>query len=142
MGYASLTDLTTYGAPPATFAGISDPEKQAALDEASDFIDDRLRARYALPLLAFPTSFARYAVSIAVYNLMSRRGYGPAAGADELFKVRYDAALRELELIQKQQLHPNVTPQPSQTPTYVQPTVLSSSVIDLSSGSSAPNRGW
>ncbi len=142
MGYASLSDLYTYGAPATAFGSLSDATKQAALDAASVKIDEHINARYALPLVSWPSTFPDYAARIATYQLLSVRGFNPASGADVNVRDRYLDAMRELVMIQKQQLHPNVTPAANQSPTYDQPVLLSNSVENLASGGAAPNRGW
>lgn len=142
MGYASLQDLYTYGLPATALGSLSAATQQAALDAASVKIDEHIGARYALPLLSWPSSFPEYAAKIAAYQLISVRGFNPASGADVNLRDRYLDAMRELKMIQNQQMHPNVTPSTGQSPTYDQPTLLSSSVVNLMNGATAQNRGW
>jgi phage gp36-like protein len=140
--YATLNDLYAYGAPQTAFGSLSDATKNAALADASDEVDERFGGRYALPLITWSISITRYTAVIAAYNLLVVRGYNPAAGADPAFETRYNRTLRDLELVQKQQLHPVVTPQTTQNTIYAQPTVISSSVVSMDTGSTDQNRGW
>lgn len=142
MGYAQLADLYRYGAPATAFGSISDADRQAGLDEASAKIDEFLGARYPLPLISWPTSITEFACRIATWNLLSVRGYNPALTGDSNIKDRYDDAIRQLTLIQKQQLHPNVVAQPNQVATFEQPAVYTSSVVDLGTGATDNDRGW
>ena len=142
--YAQISDLTTYGLPPTALQSPNLPVQvvQGALNDASDIADSYLRGRYALPLLAWGTELTQAVCRIAAYNLLSVRGYNPAAAADVNIRDRYTDALDWLNKVQRQAVHPNVTPQPSQTPQYNQPFVTSFSVISTATGQKAPQRGW
>jgi phage gp36-like protein len=142
VGYATLADLTTYGLPATALGQLTAGQQQAALDQASKRADNYLRGRYALPLVAYDTDLTELVCRIAAFNLLCIRGYNPAAAADVNIKQRHDMAIRDLELVQKQQMHLNVTPAPSQVPDYDQPTLISSSVVNVGSGATGSNRGW
>jgi phage gp36-like protein len=141
--YASIADLVRYGAPATAFATLTTDQKQAALDAAADEVDRHIRARYPLPLVAWDASITEITAVIATYRLMDIRGLKPgSSGTDNQYEARYNRALRQLELIQKQQLHPDVTPQPSPSTNTEQPMVFTSSVVDLATGGTAATRGW
>lgn len=140
--YATLADLYRYGAPASAFSTLSDSDRQAGLDEASAKIDEYLAARYPLPLISWPASIIEYACRIATYNLLSARGYNPAAAGDDNILKRHDWAIAQLTLIQKQMLHPAVVAQPAQDTVYAQPTVSTFSVIDVGTGCTGNDRGW
>ena len=141
--YATLADLYTYGAPVRVFGQLDDSVKNAALVSASAKVATFLRARYVLPLLTWDDSITEATCKIATYDLLSNRGYNPGAGPDENIRNRYNDALFFLEKVQKSQAHPLVTSTISPVPTYVdQPMVLSSSVINLTTGATAQKRGW
>ena len=142
--YAQIADLTTYGLPATALQSPNLPVQvqQAALDDASAIADSYLRGRYSLPLLAWGTDLTQAVCRIAAYNLLSVRGYNPAAAADVNIRDRYTDAIDWLNKVQRQAVHPNVTPQPSQTPQYNQPFVTSFSVISTATGQKAPQRGW
>lgn len=142
MGYAELADLYRYGAPATAFGSFSDADKLAGLNEASAKVDEFLGARYALPLISWPVSITEHTCRIATWNLLSVRGYNPATNGDENIRIRYEDAIRQLTLIQKQQMHPAVVPQPDQSATYEQPQVSTFSVINVGSGEEGENRGW
>lgn len=140
--YASLENLYTYGAPQKAFGQLTDDQKNNELEAASRYVDSFLRGRYLLPLVSWGVEITEATCKIAAYNLMNVRGYNPASGADMNLETRYNAAVAWLTLVQKQQAHPNVTLTPDKTPDINQPQVISSSVVDLSTGAKAPNRGW
>jgi len=142
MGYASLADLTIYGLPATALGNLTVQQQQDALDTASDEVDSYLRGRYALPLQDWGVEIRKATCVLAAYELMAVRGYEPGAGADPVLQNRYNETIAWLNKVQRQAAHPNVTPAQNQVPDYNQPTVISSSVIDVFSGRRAANRGW
>lgn len=142
MGYATVSDLTKYGMPATAFGQLTNGQMQAAIDVASGIVDSHLRARYSLPLIAWGDEIIRVCAIIATYDLLSVRGYNPAAGADPNFRTRYEDSIKWLVLVQKQLAHPDVTPQVDQTPEWSQPEMISSSVVNVANGSTCRNRGW
>lgn len=141
--YASLADLYKHGAPVRVFGQLDDATKTAGLVSASAKVATFLRARYVLPLLTWDDSIVEATCKIATYDLLSVRGYNPAAGADPNIRDRYVDALVFLEKVQKSQAHPVITSTVSPVPTYVdQPMVLSSSVVNVATGGTATRRGW
>lgn len=140
--YATVDELYVYGAPEKAFGQLTPGQKTGAIESASRDVDTYLRGRYSLPLTEWDTSITEATCRIAAYNLFSVRGYNPASGSDVNIKDRYDQAMTWLNKVQKQQAHPNVTPQPNNTPDWNQPVVISNSVINLASGATANKRGW
>ena len=146
MAYASPADLVVHGLPATALGALTVAQQNAALDAASKIVDSKLRGRYALPLVAWGTEITQATCKIAAYELLNIRGYNPASGADVNVSDRYLAAMHWLDQVQRQAAHPDVTPQPSQTPNFNSPTVISSSMAvtgGLPTGSiAALNRGW
>lgn len=142
MSYATVADLYVYGAPEKAFGQLSTLAKDAALDSASNDVDSYIRGRYSMPLIEWDTSITEATCRIAAYNLLNVRGYNPAAGADINIKDRYDQSIAWLRLVQKQQAHPNVVPQPDNSPAWNQPFVITGSVVNLSTGAKSRIRGW
>ena len=142
--YAQVQDLTTYGLPATALQSPNLPVQvqNAALSDASDIADSYLRGRYSLPLIAWGSELTQAVCRIAAYNLLSVRGYNPGASADVNIRDRYVDAIDWLNKVQRQAVHPNVTPQPNQTPNFNQPFVTSFSVISTATGQKAPQRGW
>jgi phage gp36-like protein len=140
--YATLTDLVTYGLPATALANVPTATQTANINDASDVVDTYLRGRYSLPLIAWGTEITQAVCKIAAYQILSVRGYNPASQADVNIRDRYLDTISWLGQVQRQAAHPNVTPQPNQTPNYNQPFVISSSVIDVATGATAPNRRW
>ena len=105
-------------------------------------MDSYFRGRYSLPFIAWGQEVTECCAKLTAYHLLSVRGYNPAAAADVNIRDRYTDAIDWLNKVQRQAVHPNVTPQPSQTPQYNQPFVTSFSVISTATGQKAPQRGW
>ncbi len=102
MAYATIADLSTYGAQAATFGSLSTPVKQAAIDAASSEADGYLRARYPrteLPLASYDQALTVAVVKIATFELVRMRGFNPNAGSDAVIVKAADDArswLRQL----------------------------------------------
>lgn len=159
--YAQPSDLAAYGLPVQALGKLASQPAviQGHLVAASAQIDDEaLIPRYgaaALPLTAVPTSVVEATCVIAAYRILSVRGFSGEDGADANFVERYYRIVgggpnREVGWLQRiaknmitlsgiglQQLPANVG-----GPGFSQPTVISSSVVGLGTGASAPNRGW
>ena len=108
--YCNPSDLTTYGINPIALSDVSLPEQTAACVAASERADSYMRGRYSLPLLSWGQDVTMMTAYVAVYMLMSARGYNPSAGADDMIRVRYEDAIKWFEGIQRQNTHPDVTP--------------------------------
>lgn len=91
--YATLSDLTALGLPPAALSGIDNATRTAALVAASATADSYLGKRFALPILEWGADLTRAVVSIASWDLLSRRGFNPASGADVAIRQRFDDAV-------------------------------------------------
>ena len=140
MSYGTIAGLR--GCLPTTALGTLSPaDQQAALDRADATLNTYFNGRYALPLSAWDGEVSRRAEHLAAYDLMAARGYSPAAGADDIYRLRYDDAIRWAEGVQAKRVHPIVTPAADQTPTYTMPLVISSSVTSQA-GTVGSSRGW
>ena len=131
--YCQPSDLTTIGINPIAFVNITTPQQVAACVAASERADSYLRGRYALPLLSWGQDVVMMTAYIAVYLLMSARGYNPSSGADNTIRERYEDAIKWFEGIQRQAVHPDVTPAVAQP---------GDPVHDLPQVQSSPQRGW
>lgn len=142
--YATRAQLYVHGAPSKAFGAIPTADQDAALEAASRVLDTYFRGRYpVLPLTSWDSSVIENVSKIAAYELLSgARGFNPAAGADSNILERYNQAIAWGVRVQKQQAHPDVQPLATQSNNYDQPRVISSSVSNLSTGSTSRNRGW
>jgi phage gp36-like protein len=131
--YCAVADLTTIGINPISLQDVSLAAQQEAIVTASAMIDDHIAGRYQLPLLAWPDSFKYHTAKLAVYVILSARGYSPDAGADPLWKVDGEKAIEWAKGIQRQAIHPQVTPS-APSP--------GNATYDLPQVQTSPQRGW
>jgi len=131
--YCQPADLVAIGINPQALIGVSTAQQTAACQAASERADSYMRGRYALPLLSWGQDVTMMTAYIAVFLVMSARGYNPSAGADDLIRQRYEDAIAWFEGIQRQSVHPDVTPSVPQPgdPNHDLPQVQTS-----------PQRGW
>lgn len=136
LPYVQPSQLAQYI--PAATVGLSTPAQQiqACLD-ATEEADSYLRGRYALPLQSWGNDLTRYTAYIAVYLLMTGAvGLAPQAGADSNITTNYYRAVGWPDRpgtgwfpgIQRQQVHPDVTPSVAQPgdPVHDVPQVFTS----------------
>lgn len=115
--YATLSDLTTFGIPAASLAGISNLILQAHLDAASNLIDSYIGAKFVLPLVTWNTAITMKVVQIAEYTLLVTRGFDPENSPDKEVLMAYDQAIKWCEGISNGEITPIVAdsnPQPGQ----------------------------
>lgn len=129
--YATLTDLHTYGLSAVACGNVTTGDQQVILDGRNAWADGKLRGRYQLPLLAWDVDLRMMVAQLAAYDVMIRRGYNPAAGADVNVRLRYEDALKWFDGVERQNVHPNVTASPTASPHYNAPQVTTSTT-----------RGW
>ena len=140
--FAQIADLFRYGMAPTARGVLTDDQLNGALVSATGTMVGFFAGRYNMPLLAWGEEVIKYCCWIAAFEVLSGgRGYNPAAGADPLLLQRYNLAIQWCRGVQSKAIHPIVTPSAAQSPTYDQPLVISSSVIDQN-GRTASNRGW
>jgi phage gp36-like protein len=97
--YATTTDLGNLGLIGGVLAGVSSGIQNAALLAASGIADASLQSRYILPLTQWGQDLVRAVCIIAAYDILTSKGYNPAAGADENIRQRYLDALAWLKSV-------------------------------------------
>src|SRR5262252_7544622 len=128
MGYATLSDLSTYGVVSTAFGQLTNPQLQAALDAASAYADSKMRGRYALPLQTpIDIAIVRAVVHIAACDLLELRGFDPSNPGDQAAYNRKLLAIKYFDDVQRQAAHPAVVEALSPSPAIPNPLVLSSS---------------
>lgn len=113
--YATITQLTQFALPAEAVQNISNAQLQAELDAASTVADSYLRGRYPNGIASFDIDLSLNVCYLAAYSIMSARGYNPEAGADSIYRDRWMAATEWLKGVQRQSIHPNITPNPTGT---------------------------
>ena len=125
--YAVLADLYVYGMPAVAMGSVSTATQQAILDGRNDYADDKMRARYRLPLQTpYPVSLKQNICMLAAWDILMARGYNPGAGADVNIANRGQMALDWFNDVERQRAHPNVIEASGGTdPGYPAPAVIS-----------------
>ncbi len=122
---ATLADLATLpGIPVAAIAGISDPDKQSALDAASAYALGKIGNRYKRPIVSWESDLTHAVCKIAVYDLLVARGYNPGAGSDVNVRMRRDDADAWLTSVARQEISPDIVGAASQSPGFDAPRIL------------------
>lgn len=126
MAYAILADLYAYGLPLVAMGSVSTAVQQKCLDGRNDFADDKLRARYRLPLVApIPVSLIQNICQITAWDVLVIRGYNPQSGADVSIRDRADLAFKWFDDVERQRCHPSVTESGTASPGYAAPLIVS-----------------
>jgi phage gp36-like protein len=108
--YAGAADLIPYALNRNAFDAIDLPTKVQAINGASRVIDSYLRARFQLPLVQVGEDVKRACAILAVYDLISARGFNPEGTASEAnFRLRYQDTIKWLERIADGRAEPDVT---------------------------------
>lgn len=127
--YAVLTDLYAYGLAAVAMGSVSTASQQKILDARNDYADDKLRARYVLPLLApIPESLKQNICQLAAWDCLVLRGYNPQSGADVSIRERADLALKWFDDVERQRAHPNVVESSTASPGLAAPMIISKPV--------------
>lgn len=139
--FATLADLAASGLVSTAFGALTSDQRSQALADATDELASYFRARYAMPLSAWDASVIKATLKVAAWNLLTLRGFNPSAGADITIRQGYEDAIEWAKSVQRGAAHPQVT-EARQDVKFERPRVISSSVVAVGSGCTAPNRGW
>ena len=130
--YCQTSDLQN-AINPFALQDVTEPQQLQACLDASEIADSYMRGRYTLPLSQWGSDLVRNTARVAVYLLLSARGYQPDAGADSHWMRDYELSLQWFRDIQRQNVHPDVTPAVTQP---------GDPIHDLPQVISQPQRGW
>jgi phage gp36-like protein len=116
--YATIEDLDN-SAPPKSLIRCQPTDKLRALAQASRIIDTFLAARYQLPLATWDDDLTQWCCQIAVYRLLTVRGWNPTDIANSGIVTLYREAMACLRSVKGGDLTLNVTttaPDPTYQP--------------------------
>lgn len=98
--YATLQDLDDCGIPLAALETLDKKLIQRQLDRASGYADAFLRDSYTLPFVApFDPGLVMAVCQLAVWWLLSRRGFDPENPGDKVVYQGYRDAMDWLKLV-------------------------------------------
>lgn len=104
---ATLADLGDLGLKPEATSALSDATKTQHLVAASGKVASYLAKQYTFPLVSWGDDVRDAVVAIAVYTLMSRRGFNPANPGDQAIVKRHDDAIAWLRDVAKGIVEPS-----------------------------------
>lgn len=126
MGYCEVGELITLGLiNPSAIQGVDPLTQQTAIDVAADEINGYFAGRYPLPLITWDRKIRQVNAWLAVYAIMSGRGFDPSRPGDDGIQLRYDAAIKWCVGVQERTIHPTVTFSDPGPPAYQTPQVSS-----------------
>src|SRR3954471_19101593 len=109
VAYATLADVYAFGLPLVAMGSVSTATQQRILDERNEYADDKMRARYKLPLQTpYPVSLVQNICMIVAWDILMVRGYNPGAAADVNIATRGEMAINWFNDVERQRAHPNV----------------------------------
>ena len=140
MAYATRAQLAQFGISAGALSSILPADQDAELQAASDRADDDLRRRYTMPVVApFPPSLIEAVCKIAVYNLLSVRGYAPDEGSNSNIRTRFEDAIAWLNEVGNGDKSPAIIDSSSAvtSTTQVSPEVVTNARRGWGSGGSS-----
>ncbi len=103
--YASLRDIDVHGISKQAIGTVSVEERAEHALAATGEAEGYLAGGYKLPLVAWSTELRRQVAQLAVYAIMSRRGFQPQ-GTDELIVKNRDDAISWLSKVNRGLIQP------------------------------------
>ncbi len=97
--YADIADLEAFGIASAAWGPLPESRKTAALQRASEEADCYIQNVLKLPLSSWGRDLRTRVVDMAVYHLLSQRGFSPADPAGNIVVRRYEDAIKWLERV-------------------------------------------
>lgn len=129
---AEIADLDRLGqVPAAAIASVSDLDKNAALDAASDWLQGQLDTRYKTPWVSWTDATREVVCFRAMAAIMGKRGYSHTAGADANIIRNDEKAERAAISCARGETSLGIVGAPEQSPSYDAPRILSQ-----------PSQGW
>jgi phage gp36-like protein len=101
MPYLTRQEFLDQIVPEAVVSGLSDATIDEALEGSSREADSYLAKHYALPLIEWSSDLKRAVGLLAQYHLLSRKGFRPNSGNDQIAIKRYDDTVAWLTKISR-----------------------------------------
>jgi len=104
--YATPTDVERLGLNASALASAGAGVVAAQLEATSRMADGYLGNAFPLPLVAWEDDLTAAVCKIAVFELLSTRGYDPTRPSDVVVRVRYEDAMRWLREVHGGKVRP------------------------------------
>ena len=140
-----MTDVFNVGLPQQAIASLTSAQQTEVLQAVSDEMDGYFRNRWgygSVPFTTFDSAVTLCAARMAAFRLVVVRGFRSNSPQDMELRKGYEDAITWLKAVEHQQITPNVVVATANAAGSQQPSLITSSVVDLSTGVTAPTRGW
>jgi phage gp36-like protein len=94
--YATVEQSEGMAIPAAALATLTDQEKAQALLRASDFAEGKIAGSFTMPISAWGDDVRGAVADLYVYHALSKRGFNPELGTDQLIVERKNDATKWL----------------------------------------------
>lgn len=115
--YALPEDLLAYSVSKAQFDRLDQTAIVPCINAASDYCNSYLASQFNLPLIKFGQDLTMNVCHIAAFFLMIKVGFNPNSPEDGLIKARYDYAVKWLQDISNDIIHPQYLDTPTNAQT-------------------------
>jgi hypothetical protein len=143
--YCGGQDILNLALPIPSLQPLRDGQIVAVCAAASDVADGYFVGRWgrgSVPLLTWDDSVTEATAKLSAFRLMRLRGINQKSPDWVVYEGIRKEAEDWFDKVQRQQAHPNVTLANAALPGQQQPKIVTSSVVDLSTGRMQRNRGW
>jgi phage gp36-like protein len=96
QAYLTNAEFLAQTIPGAAFSQLTSQQITDAILWASSTADSYLRKRYTLPLISWGVDLKRAVGKIVALDLLTRNGFRPGSGNDEIAVMQNDAAIKWL----------------------------------------------
>jgi phage gp36-like protein len=135
MAYIARTELPIYGASSGVLQDVPTSVQDQVCAAVSDFMDGYFDQQFVLPLVEWGRDVKECAAKIAIYDLLSIRGFSPDTQADVNIRMRREDAVVWLKLVSEGKISPRVTDSSPEDPSHDADTSRAWSPIVKKSGS-------
>ena len=146
--FCSPSDLILTGGPSSALGVTSPAQQQACCDRANGEVGARLAGRFPGINVnggagwTWSADVTGWAVAIAWKRILDLRGRAQnQSSADALIDANYKDAIAALDAVQRQALHPAISPTEAAGATSQGPVLISFSQLGTNSPATGPNRG-
>lgn len=106
--YATVEELQDQGIPPAGLGDLSEDTLETALTWASGKADSYFRKRFTLPLVSWGEDVKDAIVCLAIWRLLTRKGFNPQVPGHAAIAQNYSDAVKWLKDVASGEVEPDV----------------------------------
>lgn len=99
QAYLTNAEFFALAIPSDGLSGLTSDEVTAGILASSGTADSYFRKRYKLPLVSWGNDVRQQVAKLAQFEMLSRQGFRPGSGNNEVARLRYEDAVRWLEKV-------------------------------------------